>query len=494
MPSRFEVRGQARAIPLVSVSLANGHLRTRVANMNANHSHNSDSQDQPPSYDTLSVHNQSIDSSTDPQETQLATASPSNADLTDAVLHLSRTLVAATKPIPPPPTSSWFFMMIYSWTHTQRTATRLYHILAKPSTLLKELRSGELLQQQPKKQRKSIQQMTEEQDMMEDDPDMTSESATEMMPVSMLNTRKALENDDTLFSESRNSASGDGGGMEGLMNENDDGTPRKPKRRIDQYSNPFGPNITDELEDDEGWLGRGEACSEWGETKTNSVRLTSTARLLATANHRRQVDFSTPTSLGAAMDPRQFEMDDTPANTSPSSSFSLSPTMSSSGSSFTSTTESLFNSSTGATFNCPSSAAARARYSVSARFVAPSTVIATSAAISTSLSTPPSSAEQERQPSRTSTPSPSRDEALDSEEDEDEEEETLVRRSKDSSHHAVMPSEDSLWTEGLKPDTSVPHLHTLIASTSAALVDSRSTAIITSAASIASSSESGAIS
>ncbi|KAG0333887.1 hypothetical protein BG000_008804 [Podila horticola] len=396
MPSRFEVRGQARAIPLVTVSLASGHLRTRVANMNANHSHNSDGQDQPPSYDTLSVHNQSIDSSTDPQETQLATASPSNADLTDAVLHLSRTLVSATKPIPPPPTSSWFFMMIYSWTHTQRTATRLYHILAKPSTLLKELRSGELLHQQPKKQRKSIQQMTEEQDMMEDDPDMTSESATEMMPVSMLNTRKVLDNDDTLFSESRNSVSGDGGDMEGLMNENDDGTPRKPKRRIDRYSNPFGPNVTDELEDDEGWLGRGEVCSEWGETKTNSVRLTSTARLLATANHRRQVDFSTPTSLGAAMDPRQFDMDDTPANTSPSSSFSLSPTMSSSGSSFTSTSESLFNSSTGATFNRPSSAAARVRYSSSARSLAPSTVIAASAATSTSVSNPSSSAEQER--------------------------------------------------------------------------------------------------
>ncbi|KAG0082705.1 hypothetical protein BGZ93_009724 [Podila epicladia] len=494
MPSRFEVRGQARAIPLVTVSLANGHLRTRVANMNASHSHNSGSQDQPPSYDTLSVRNQSIDSCTDPQETQLASASPSNADLTDAVLHLSRTLVSATKPIPPPPSSSWFFMMIYSWTHTQRTATRLYHILTKPSTLLKELRSGELLQQLPKKQPKSIQQMTEEQDMMEDDPDMTSESATEMVPVTMLNTRKALENDDILFSESRNSASGDGGDMEGFMNENDDGTPRKPKRRIDQYSNPFGPNITDELEDDEGWLGRGEACSEWGETKTNSVRLTSTARLLATANRRRQVDFSTPTSLGAAMDPRQFEMDDTPANTSPSSSFSLSPTMSSSGSSFTSTTESLFNSSTGTTFSRPSSAAARARYSASAQPLTSSTAIATSAAMSTSLSTPPSSGEQERQPSGTSTPSPSKDEALDSEEDEDEEEETLVRRPKDSSNHAVMPSEDSLWTMGLKPDSSVPHLHTFIASTSAALVDSHSTVIITSAASIASSSESGAIS
>ncbi|KAF9021850.1 hypothetical protein BGZ52_001408 [Haplosporangium bisporale] len=488
MPSRFEVRGQARAIPLVTVSLASGHLRTRVANMSSNHSVPSH-QDQPPSYDTLSVHNQTVDSSTHSQEAQLATASPSNADLTDAVLHLSRTLVSA-KSIPPPPTSSWLFMMIYNWTHTQ-TATRLYHILAKPSTLLKELRSGELLQQ-PKKQRKSIQQMTEEQDMMEDDPDMTSETATEMMPVSMLNARKVLENDDTTFFESRNS-SGEGS-MEGLVNENDDGTPRKPKRRIEQYSNPFGPNITDELEDDEGWLGRGETCSEWGETKTNSVRLTSTARLLATANHRRQVDFSTPTSLGAAMDPRQFDMDDTPANTSPSSSFSLSPTMSSSGSSFTSTSESLFNSSTGATFNRPSPAAARARYSATARTLAPSTVIATSAAMSTSLSTPSSSVEQERQ-SRNSTPSPPREEASDSEDEDEEEQETLVRRPKDSGHHTVKPpTEDSPWTEGLKPDTSAPHLHTLIASTSAALVESRSTAIISSAASITSSSESGAIS
>jgi len=488
MPSRFEVRGQARAIPLVTVSLTSGHLRTHVANMSSNHSYPSN-QDQPPSYDTLSVHNQTNDSSTHSQEAQLATASPSNAELTDAVLHLSRTLVSA-KPIPPPPTSSWFFMMIYSWTHTQRTATRLYHILAKPSTLLKELRNGELLHQQPKKQRKSIQQMTEEQDMIEDDPDMTSESATEMMPVSMLNTRKVLENDDTLFSESRNS-SGEGG-MEGLMNENDDGTPRKPKRRIEQYGNPFGPNITDEPEDDEGWLGRGEACSEWGETKTNSVRLTSTARLLATANHRRQVDFSTPTSLGAAMDPRQFDMDDTPANTSPSSSFSLSPTMSSSGSSFTSTSESIFNSSTGATFNCPSSAAARTRYSATARSLAPSSMIVPSAAMSTSLSTPSSFVEQERQ-SRTSTPSPPEEEALDSEEDEEEEEqETLVRRPKDSGHQTmVLPTEDSPWTG--KPDSSVPHLRTLIAS-SAALADSRSTAIISSAASITSFSESGAIS
>ncbi|KAG0335593.1 hypothetical protein BG004_008394 [Podila humilis] len=674
MPSRFETRAHARAIPLVTVTLANGHLRQ---SRNHNNSNNISHRDQPPSYDTLSIH--SSESSEQQQQqrqqqqqqheydSQVATHSPSNADLTEAVLHLSRTLA---KSVPPSPPSSWFLMMVYSWSHnTRETATRLYHILAQPSTLFKELSGATaivassgtnrdlLIKQQQQQPRKSIQQMTEEQDRMDDDPDMTR--ATELVPVSMSNTRKTLLNDDSNRKKIRRRRKrielaggrrqgGDRGGRGGgrsyedsfddeeeggdddEQEEDNDGSmdidghstgPKKPKRRMERYSNPFGSNTsnTEALEDDEGWLGRGEECSEWGQTKSNSVRLVSTARMLSTTNHRRQVDYSTPTSsLGQAMYPQQYGMDDgTPISslatmtttvptitTRPPSSLSVHSASRSSTSSGVSTrsfatarsssfTEgSLFNQSTGASFDLPASpatAAARARSLTSSYYQqqqqqllqkqqqqeqeqpwlnTPSTVITTSAAdvpttssLASSFDTPSSSwadygrMEQDREEigneegvtrhirSRTSTSSSfsthytrngsdssgeygkeTEEEVKVEDNDEDEyqeEEETLVRRPKDSGHHSVltmMPSppptrDDSTCVERTgergtnehendsdkKMETETPdgpnhNLHTLFTSTSAVLVDSHSTSIISSSASISSSSESGAFS
>ncbi|KAG0057635.1 hypothetical protein BGZ83_007008 [Gryganskiella cystojenkinii] len=332
---------QARAIPLVTVSLAHGHVRQTRRNQSrtttllrtsfADQEQHTPS-DLPPAYDTLHSstssngqdHNhdsnqqqQQQDSNSSSgncprqqhhqqQHQQLVTASPSDADVTDAVLHLSRTLVSNTAKAndsqsksslssTPSSSSSWVYMMLYSWTQTAQTATRLFHILTtQPSNLLKEIQGQNeqaLLSQQRRQPRKSIQQLTEEEDRMEDDPDMINGTATEMVSVSMMNTRTVA-------------------GMAESLSEQDTEMQDRPGiRKIEQYQNPFAPAIagTDEQEDDEGWLGRGDLRSESGATKSNSVRLTSTKltveRALPNFNHR-------PSSLGAAMDPHQFETRD----------------------------------------------------------------------------------------------------------------------------------------------------------------------------------------
>ncbi|KAF9352261.1 hypothetical protein BGX26_009894 [Mortierella sp. AD094] len=315
MPStRFEARNQARAIPLVTVSLASGHLRqTRLANdidgsttrsRTQDHSqgerdHNL--QDQPPPYD-------SVNQSAGNDSTEVATQSPSNKDLTEAVLHLSRTLVSTSSPIPKHSSNSWLYMVIYSWTRTQQTATHLYHILSKPSTIFKEIKSqnDQTQLQQYKRQRKSVQQMTEEQDMMDDDPDMLN--ATEMIPVSMMNTKSVASMEESLPEDPQEQD------VHGDSSDDDPTIPRKPKRRIDKYTNPFGSGVTseDELEDDEGWFGRGDECSEDGHTKSNSVLLTSTK--LSHSLSKRTSEFST-SSLGPAMDPGQFESEEARTST-----------------------------------------------------------------------------------------------------------------------------------------------------------------------------------
>ncbi|KAG0255265.1 hypothetical protein BG011_005228 [Mortierella polycephala] len=352
MPSsRFHARNRARAIPLVTVSLARGNLRqTQFANhmhsdsndhnqelSNANeqqgheaeHEHRPDHEqgDRPPPYEAALQESNSHSH----HSHCLVTTSPSNADLSEAALHLSRTLVSATKHTPqPPPKTSWVFMMIYNWTHTHRAATRLYHILTNPRMLFKEIQ-GHNEHLQNMMQRQSIQQLTEEQDRMDDDPDMLDDTATEMVPVSMMNIRSAANMEDSLPEDPES--------LEGHDDSSDDSaSPRKLKRRIDHYPNPFGSNISsmDEQEDDEGWFGRGEECSENGETKTNSVRLST-----PTQPHsiRRPIpDFAT-SSLGYAMNPGQFE------NTTDKQAGSRLSTLS---------TTSIFNTPTGARFNQPS--------------------------------------------------------------------------------------------------------------------------------------------
>ncbi|KAI7819228.1 hypothetical protein BC939DRAFT_479743 [Gamsiella multidivaricata] len=336
MSSRLKVRSQARAIPLVTVSLANGHPRQTSTTSNTDHpssfSFNTDStaeEDLPPPYDHAShstTSNRNDNDNDTENDNQLTAATPRNEDLTEAVLHLSRTLVSTSKAIPRPK-SSWLFMMIYNWTHIQRPSSRLYHILTRPVAFLKGIRepNDQALVHQPKRSHKSMQQLTEEQDRLEDDPDMLN-GATEMVPVTMLNIRSAAS-----MEESRPED------PDAHKESSDDelNTPRKPRRQIDQYPNPFGPGVSsdDELEDDEGWLGRGEDRSEEGHTKSNSVRLTT-----PTISHkfsRQMPDFPTP-SLGPAMDPRQFESgEDARAGSSRSSVYAAS----------------LFNKPTGATFD-----------------------------------------------------------------------------------------------------------------------------------------------
>ncbi|GJJ77013.1 hypothetical protein EMPS_09372 [Entomortierella parvispora] len=393
MPSaRHELRSQARAIPLVTVSLANGHVRQTRRHSNqsrgARHGHSTEHSgggplqrqdlpsDLPPPYDSIQSSSSSSNGQihTPNQNTELVTASPSDADVTDAVLHLSRTLVSSkTSPQPKPASSSWVFMMIYSWTHTTQTATRLFHILTtKPSSLLKELQGQneqallQQQQQQQKRQRKSIQQLTEEEDRMEDDPDMVNGTATEMVSVSMMNTRTAAAMADTIADTEMQD--GSGSREDGSFDDGDSDLPRTPKRRIDQYRNPFAPSVVgmDDQEDDEGWLGNGDLDD--GTIKSNSVRLTATNL----TPQRAMPDFARPSSLGMAMDPHQFETSDRDTifdaqsrSSRNGSRRSLSPP------------SSIFNTSTGVTFSRPSSAMSRS--SVDAR--SPLSTVTTSAAI-----------------------------------------------------------------------------------------------------------------
>ncbi|KAF9381000.1 hypothetical protein BGX21_002206, partial [Mortierella sp. AD011] len=168
--------------------------------------------------------------------------------------------------------------------------------------------------QQYKRQRKSIQQMTEEQDMMEDDPDMLN--ATEMTPVNMMNARSVASMEESLPDDPQEQD------VYGCSSDDDHTIPRKPKRRI--YTNPFGSGVTsedeledDELEDDEGW---------YGHTKSNSVLLTSTK--LSHSLSKRSSEPPT-SSLGPAMDPRQFESEgartDTPQTSFPTPSLFNTP-------------------------------------------------------------------------------------------------------------------------------------------------------------------------
>ncbi|KAF9929465.1 hypothetical protein FBU30_001538 [Linnemannia zychae] len=374
--SRLEARNQTRAIPLVAVSLARGQLRqTRLASISNSSIETSQSAveqdldqnnsrhhnayyhpgDLPPSYDSVTSRAQDAGVEESLHESRLA--SPSNADLTEAVLHLSRTLVSSPRP-QPSPSSSWLFMMIYNWTHTQKTATRLYHILTKPGTLLQHIRGqNDQIHQQQKKQRKSLQQISDEQDRMEDDPDMLSGTVTEMIPVSMMNTRTvASMADDYPSTQTQDSSE-----LSNLRDDvtEDSTTPRKPKRRIESYPNPFAPTNDDmePQEDDEGWFGRGDDCSEDGITKTNSVRLTS-----PTIPHslRGQIPEFTTSSLGPAMDPRQLDIEadygSHRSNEIPIPSFP---------------TSSIFNRSTGVTFDRPSSRASFGSQSTISNYVTP---------------------------------------------------------------------------------------------------------------------------
>ncbi|KAF8927130.1 hypothetical protein EDD21DRAFT_415726 [Dissophora ornata] len=359
MPStRSEARTLARAIPLVTVSLASGSFhQTRLADNIGrstspdNRHHDNDEhthEDHPPPYEAVFSSNpmtsdSSNNSNTSNTSNEVATASPSNQDLTEAVIHLSRTLVSTPKAVPRP-TSTWVFMMIYSWTHTQQTATRILNILTKPSTFLKEIQgqNDQALVPQEMKHRKSIQQMTEEQDMEEDDPDMLN-GATEMMPVSMMNIRSVATMEESLPEDPEaQSVQGDSSDDESI-------TPGKPRRRIDQYSNPFGTGVSSEDDPED------EEEEEDGHSKTNSVRLTSQK-----LSQRRIPDFST-SALGPAMDPRQYESgDDARSTTAPSiSSFS---------------TGSLFNTPRNATLNRPASTYSRTSYSSEADFLSPSTI------------------------------------------------------------------------------------------------------------------------
>ncbi|KAG0310144.1 hypothetical protein BGZ99_000637 [Dissophora globulifera] len=203
-------------------------------------------------------------------------------------------------------------MMIYSWTHTQRTATRLLHILSKPTSFLRDVQdqNEQALILQQKKQRRSVQQITEEQDRLEDDPNMTG--ATELMPVSMMNTRSVATMEESLPEDPEAQSV-----LADTSDDEDSSLPRKPKRRMDRYSNPFGTGVSsdDELEDDEGWFGRGDERSENGHHKTDSVLLTTPAKLTLhmnrnsnnnNNNNNKIPDFPI-SSLGAAMDPHQFE-------------------------------------------------------------------------------------------------------------------------------------------------------------------------------------------
>ncbi|KAK3818001.1 MAG: hypothetical protein JOS17DRAFT_778310 [Linnemannia elongata] len=376
--SRLEARNQARAIPLVTVSLARGHLRqtrlassTTISNDNnqsateqdldqdhdrhQNHN-NSNNGDHPPSYDSITTSSSASSRTTGAESLQESRlAAPSNAALTEAVLHLSRTLVTPVPPSPRPQ-PSWLFMMIYSWTHTQKTATRLYHILTKPSTLLHHIQ-GQNDQVHHKKQRKSIQQITDEQDRMEDDPDMRFGAATEMVPVSMMNTRStASMADEALPLSSQDPMQLSSSSLLGDDFTDDSALPRKPKRRIESYSNPFAPPVNDmePQEDDEGWLGMGEECSVDGVTKTNSVRLTSPTFPQA---FRGRIPEFTTSSLGPAMDPHQFESESSPRSDAlPIPSFS---------------TNSIFNRSTGVTFDRPSSRASINSQSTVSNYVTP---------------------------------------------------------------------------------------------------------------------------
>jgi len=300
----------SRAIPLVTISFARGHSRqTRLTDdidrtAGSPSSPNSTEEDCPPSYDAA------LQSNT--RGNEVATASPSNEDLTQAVLNLSRTLVSTSRTLPPTSTSTFMYMMIYSWKQTQQTAWRFYHILSKPSSLLQAIRGqDDLAPVQSRKQRKSIQQLTDEADRLEEDLDIL-DGATEMVPVSMMNSRGTATMEESLPEHPGIP------GTHGHLNDGDS-TTRKPNRQIEQYHNPFIPSVPseDEQEDDEEW-------SE-SEEKTNSVRLTS--RKLSYATGRRIPDFTS--SLGPAMDPRQFRGDES-SSSSVSSLFST-PTSTTSG-------------------------------------------------------------------------------------------------------------------------------------------------------------------
>ncbi|KAK5822962.1 hypothetical protein F5H01DRAFT_411157 [Linnemannia elongata] len=493
--SRLEARNQARAIPLVTVSLARGHLRqTRLASPttinndthgNSNQSaaeqdldqdhnhqnhHSSNNGDHPPSYDSITTSSAASSRTTGAESLQESRlASPSNAALTEAVLHLSRTLVTPAPPKPRPP-PSWLYMMIYSWTHTQKTATRLYHILTKPSVLLQHIQ-GQNDQVHHKKQRKSIQQITEEQDRMEDDPDMHFGVATEMMPVSMMNTRSVASMADEAPppSSSQDPMELSPSSLLGDDFTEDSALPRKPKRRIESYSNPFAPTVNDlePQEDDEGWLGMGEESSVDGVTKTNSVRLTTPTFPQVT---RGRIPEFTTSSLGPAMDPRQFESEPTPRSDAlPIPSFS---------------TNSIFNRSTGVTFDRPSSRASINSQSTASNYVTPPSSMVSPAPSANSNRTLVSSQtpRQDKLPSHwhqqdtTTTTEPQEDE------DEDEEEEAS------SIYHDLPSDEDhsSVWSDHSSSyrehhQAAAIRFPTIVRSSTASYTDASSSIVISSA-------------
>ncbi|KAF9904079.1 hypothetical protein EC991_003112 [Linnemannia zychae] len=480
--SRLEARNQARAIPLVTVSLARGQLRqTRLAALNntnqstaeqdldqnqGRHQSQNHNEDHPPSYDSITSSTTSQATAGSLQESRLT--SPSNAALTEAVLHLSRTLVSSgpTKPCPQPAPSSWLFMMIYSWTHTQKAATHLYHILTKPSSLLQHIQGqNDQVQQQQKKQRKSIQQLTEEQDRLDDDPDMRFGAVTEMVPVSMMNTRSVASMAEDSFPSSQTQDPLELPMLRGDDLNEDSALPRKPKRRIESYSNPFTPSDSDTepQEDDEGWFGRGEDCSEDGVTKTNSVRLTSPT--FSHAFRGRIPEFAT-SSLGPAMDPRQFESESHNNNNNNNASRSAAlpvPSFS---------TSSIFNRSTGVTLDRPSSRASVGSQSSVSNYFTPSSSMTSPAPSANSNRTLVSSQNhrQEKAPSlwqQDTTTVPREDEHL-------------VSAASSIYHDLPSDDDDSPWS-----DHSSYHEHHQAAAVQFPAIVRSSTASFTDASSIA---------
>lgn len=498
--SRLEARNQARAIPLVTVSLARGHLRqTQLAssitinnnthgnNQSAteqdldqdhdrhqNHN-NTNNGDHPPSYDSITTSSSASSRTTGAESLQESRlASPSNAALTEAVLHLSRTLVTPVPPTPRPQ-PSWLFMMIYSWTHTQKTATRLYHILTKPSALLHHIQ-GQNDQVHHKKQRKSLQQITDEQDRMEDDPDMRFGAVTEMVPVSMMNTRSVASMADEALppSSSQDPMALSSSSLLGDDFTEESALPRKPKRRIESYSNPFAPpvNDMDPQEDDEGWLGMGEECSVDGVTKTNSVRLTAPT---FPQGFRGRIPEFTASSLGPAMDPHQFESESSARSDAlPIPSFS---------------TNSIFNRSTGVTFDRPSSRASINSQSTASNYVTPPSSMVSPAPSANSNRTLVSSQTPRQdkvlshwqQQDTTTTTEPH-------EEDEEEEGHEHLISAASSIYHDLPSDEDhsSIWSDH---SSSYREHHlaatiqfpTIVRSSTASFADASSSIVISSA-------------
>ena len=309
---------------------------------------------------------------------------------------------------------------------------------------------------------------------MEDDPDMRFGAVTEMVPVSMMNTRSvASMADEALPPSSQDPMELSSSSQLGDDFTEDSALPRKPKRRIESYPNPFAPTVNDmdPLEDDEGWLGMGEECSVDGVTKTNSVRLTSST--FPQAFRGRIPDFTT-SSLGPAMDPRQFENESSPRSDAlPIPSFS---------------TNSIFNRSTGVTFDRPSSRASINSQSTASNYVTPPSSMVSPAPSANSNRTFMSSqtprqdkiSSHWQQQDTTTTTEPQED-------DEEEGHEHLISAAS-SIYHDLPSDEDHSWVWSDQSSSYREHhqaaaiqFPTTVRSSTASFTDASSSIVINSA-------------